>query len=396
MGGGKSALDMIARVMSSQASKDSRPSIVVVLPPHDRISAWPLPHGRGPSYLSRLPLLGACYLSPWAGSSPSSSATWLQQSRFGRALCRLYWSALARQARTSFALLLQSTSSQAESWRDIMRSTSRLFPAPPGLTLARQQAGLSILHATLDGIVTDVESKATSLTLTLSDGSAQSIAIDGETGLVVACTGYLTSSGNMAHIFADESEARKLGIPASQTPDPSETDDAWQDMVQAAIHAARREVPMLADLFSEEEVCAPSLRTFRLYHHMVPIQQAHTSAGEATQRDFAVLGLPQTLSAAVVADVQARWLSRFFSDEHSVDQGPLRLPSSMDEAAQETARLVAASLSRYGPRDARQGTTMSLELAWYADSLLSDFRERQKQRTSLLRPFRALCSEDFL
>jgi hypothetical protein len=147
---------------------------------------------------------------------------------------------------------------------------------------------------------------------------------------------------------------------------------------------------MLAALFTDDELFGQNLDTYHLYQHMVPIEQVNTSEHNIAERDFAIVGIPQTLSAAIVADVQARWVAHYFAGDD------MRLPGNRDATFREAAHLVAASLSRYGIKDGRQGTAMPLELTWYADLLIKDIKALSHEERKSRHPLRALSSDDFL
>jgi hypothetical protein len=221
-GAGKSAQDVLAHIMRSKVLPKS---ITLVMPSHGKVSSWPLPHGRGPSYFSRLPLFASRHLSPWPGSSRSN--TWLETNHFGRAVRRYYWSSLAIQARKSYPLLFPPpTSNPTEPWRDILRSTTRLFPAPSGLGIEGED--LSVVHAELINVVHDKDGDRITLHLIDSNGETHTIDLDSKDDLILACTGYRPPSGDIAALFINEQEASKMGVPVSGT----DRDQEWQFLVE--------------------------------------------------------------------------------------------------------------------------------------------------------------------
>lgn len=336
VGSGKSALDVVAKAGQSK-------ELLLI---GGAMDVWPLPSGTWPAWTSRLPLVSR--LSPWSGSPRQS---------YSETMMRFFW---GQMAKSSF--VLQNSESKGvgddgeRGWEQIMRSSARIFPSPREL----KNTTCRVVHARC-GAFAELERGKFALLGTRSCEQEEEIIteVDQQKDVIVACTGYSRADVAMRELLGPHL-ADELGL-------GGQGDREWTLALNEALEEARRCVPVLSHLHH----VSPMQETIRLYRHMVPLDHS--------KRDFAVLGLPQTLSAAIVAEVQARWLEAYF-------QG--RMPqrnSSRRDIVKSTASMVAASLARYGTADARMGTNMSLELAWYADVICKDVdgRERSGKRWSL-------------
>lgn len=477
VGGGKSALDVVAWAgsdgirsrsenkggkadtsahskygpKSRLAQRQQQPIVTILRRPGHQAPGWPLPSGKIPAWASRLSLLGGggSFLSPWPMALPGE-----QNVRYGVPLSiqlfrHIYWTTLAWNTRRSYPALLAGRSS---GWQALMGGAARMFPAPNGL----EHADYTVIDAhVLSCDAEHVPDVRATIYLEHPDARTDQINVD-ESAVIVLCTGYAGPEA-MLSLFEDPHVGHALGLPrqrdtifqscAKSSPvrgssasdvdrrcDAAKCDKCWSDLVSEATTEAQKREPALRtlhDMGAPADSSATSSPDMRLHRLMVPFGSCPPGA----TRDFALIGAPQTLSAAIVADVQARWLARFFAeppaqttyaaetgvsgqgtktnfwsqerrdvvhcndetheDTNRKERSPmLHLPHTPEDAAKAAAALVGASKARYGATDSRHGTTMSLELAFYADLLCADMHHSGRL-PSQRSPWHAASSQDW-